>query len=88
MTKVRCFLKGVPSHLLDVAETMEYFDCELDGGGEHSQPSDASKLYSILIRLPCYGPYSRTRDFCYLRVRPHASEDGTNYTAEYTIEKV
>lgn len=67
---------------------MEYFECELGGGGEPAHSGDASKLYSILVRLPCYGPYSRTRDFCYLRVHPHASENGGRYTADYTIEKV
>lgn len=65
-------------------ETMEYFDCEVDVG----YADEGSKLAGLLVRLPCYGPHSRARDFCYLRVNSCSTKDATKYIADYTIEKV
>lgn len=61
---------------------MEYFDCQVDNPYE----DERGKLFSVLIKLPCYGQLGRSRDFCYLRaiIRPRDN----SYIARYSIEKV
>ena len=67
---------------LDITEVSEYFDCELDPPFADEQ----SALYGAIVKLPYYPPGAKTRECAFLRVT--ARPNDTDYSAEYSLEKV
>jgi hypothetical protein len=69
---------GLPALDRDLAEVMEYFDCELESSPDES--------YVVIVKLPFYGPSNWVREFCYLRVCVRMITE--KYDCEYELAKV